>query len=234
MKHLKIAVWCAWAAVMMLTRPSCAAEPTAFPEAIQGKIPPSCVVRIFALDDKTNSRSSGTGTLVSPIYVVTAAHVVGAKDAKVEVLFHPTWDVVTGKVLEVSSTDGDKGYDVALIQLDKPRSETPMPLGGKAVLGGLSIQGYSHGPYTNQSGTYFTLDTSARWGLIRGAQARNGDSGGPVVQNGKLVGILWGSIPNQTWFTPIENVVKVLPQLTTKPEPPENKNEEHRPRQYSL
>ncbi|TXH59133.1 MAG: serine protease [Desulfurellales bacterium] len=212
---------------------SMGAAPTAFPETIEGKIPTPAVVRIFAPDDKTESRSSGTGTLVSPVYVVTAAHVVGEKGSAVEVLFHPSWDVVTGKVIELSRTEGDKGYDVALIQLDKPRSETPMPLGTKATLGGLSIRGYSHGPYTEQTGTYFTLDTTSRWGLIRGAQARNGDSGGPVVQNGKLVGILWGSIPDQTWFTPIEHVYKVLPQLGKEP-PKKEDDAKTAPRQYSL
>jgi hypothetical protein len=102
------------------------------------------------------------------------------------------------------------------------------------------IQGFSHGPYTEQIGTYYTIDQTKRWGIIKGAQARNGDSGGPVTQNGALAGVLWGSAEDRTWFTPIEFLYELYPELfktdgSDEAAPQEEKEDAQRIRiKYSL
>lgn len=221
-------------AVLLLAVPAFAGPPTAFPESVKGAKPPAAVVRIYAFDTEDSTRNSGTGTLIRNDIVVTASHVVGGKeDARVEILFFTDWSVVLGKVIAVSPNNAD-GRDVAIIQLDNPRPETPMPLASKAVLGSVQVMGFSHGPYTRQDGVYYTLDKSGRWGMIRNAQARNGDSGGPVVHNGKLVGVLWGSAEKTTWFTPVEFLYELYPDLTKTDETREVQDAPYKPFEYII
>lgn len=204
--------------LLLLVAPAAAAPPTPFPIVTEGGTrPPAYLVRIFNADEEGN-RSLGTGTLVSSDTVITAAHVVDGKvGVKIEVMFFTDWSVAIGEVVDISVNEGyeegDTGHDVAVIHLLGKRKEKPLPVAGKAIKGEVMIEGYAHGPYLSATGNYYTPDTSGRWGVIRDAQARNGDSGGPVIQNGKLVGVLWGSATGHTWFTPIETIIKLFPEL---------------------
>lgn len=229
--------------LLFLTATAACAPPTPFPSPIEvGTQPPDYLVRIFKADEEGN-RGAGTGTLISPDIIVTASHVVDGKiGAEVEVLFFTDWSVVTGKVLDLSANDGYEedavGHDVAVIKLDKPRKETLCEVAEKAVKGKVTIEGFAHGPYLSAEGVYYTHDTSERWGVIRGAQARNGDSGGPVLQNGKLVGVLWGASDGYTWFTTIEKIIELFPELV-KPTKDPKTNDKAKPRftpriKYSL
>lgn len=203
----------------LLVNTACSAPPTPFPAEVKGGThPPAYLVRVYQADDEGN-RSAGTGALISGNIVLTASHVVDGKiGSKVEVHFFSDWSVVTGEVMDVSKNDGygegAVGHDVAVIKLDEPRKEKPLPVLAKAVKGDVSIEGYAHGPYLRQEGgVYYTHDTSARWGVIRSAQARNGDSGGPITQNGKLAGILWGASEGYTWFTTVEKIIELFPEF---------------------
>lgn len=211
---------------LLLVGPVLAAPPTPFPSPIEGgKSPPSYLVRIYHVDEEDN-RSAGTGTLISSDIVLTASHVVDGKiGSKVEVMFYTDWSVVVGTVMDVSVNDGYEedsvGHDVAVIKLDKPRSETPMPVGKTATKGPVEQEGFSHGPYLRTKGFYYTHDTSHRWGVIKATQARNGDSGGPIIQDGKLVGVLWGASNGYTWFTTIEKIIELFPEFVRPTEKPD-------------
>lgn len=222
-------------AVLLLAVPAFAGPPTIFPESISGTNPPPSVVRVYAFDEEDSTRNSGTGTLIRNDIVVTASHIVEGKEgARVEILFFTDWSVVLGKVIAVSPNNDTDGRDVAIIKLDNPRSETPMPLATKAALGSVQVMGFSHGPFTRQDGVYYTVDTTKRWGMIRNAQARNGDSGGPVVQNGKLVGVLWGSAEKTTWFTAVEFLYELYPDLKKTEETREVQDAPVKPFEYII
>jgi S1-C subfamily serine protease len=168
----------------------------------------------------------GSGVLVAPDLILTCNHVVNDRlNSKIEVLF-PNWDVVIGDVIKVNGK-----HDVALIKLKEPRK-------GYIQLGPtprfkdtLTIRGFGYGPYLRQTGTYIRDDADHRGGsaVIRGAQARLGDSGGGVEdRNGKLVGIMWGATDGYTWFVRIDKIIKVLPQIVTasiEPDPDEKPEE---------
>lgn len=171
-----------------------------------GVAPPSAVVRIYAEDAET--RSSGSGTLIGPDLVITCNHVVKDRSGSTVEVHFPNWDVVVGEVIK-----SDKDYDLALIKLKQPRSEKPPALGALKRNDKVTIHGYAYGPYLSQEGEYYIDDKTGKWGLIRGAQARQGDSGGTVMRGSEFVGVLWGARPNETWFTPIDNILKAFPEL---------------------
>lgn len=191
------------------------APPTPFPTSIKGEAPPDHVVRLYVLEE--DARSSGTGVLIANDLVITCNHVIKdkTKDSQVEVQFC-NWDVVVAKVESVSAE-----YDLALLRLTSPREESPLPPGKLALNDTVTIQGYGYGPYLAQTGSYYVNDKTGKWGLIKGAQARSGDSGGAVVKDDTLVGILWGARPNETWFTPIGNIGVAFPELKKIEEEPQ-------------
>jgi len=212
MKHLL--------ALLLLVAPAYAAPPTTFPQLLKAATPPGYLVRIYQIDSD-GDRSAGTGALISKDLILTASHVVDGKvGSKVEVLFLSDWSVVLGEVIKVDPNDGagpeGKGHDVALIKVP-PRKEKPIPIAVIASKGPATIQGYAYGPYLKQTGDYYSLDTTSRWGIIKNAQARNGDSGGPVTQGGALIGVLWGASDNHTWFTPIQKIVVLIPEIRSTP-----------------
>jgi S1-C subfamily serine protease len=180
------------------------APPTPFPQQIKGSPPPDYIVRIYVEEDR--ARSAGSGALILNNVVITCNHVVkDSKDGQIEVMF-TNWDVVLGKVTAV-----DKDYDLALITLNVPRKELPARFGPAPSVGDtLTIQGFGYGPYLAQTGTYKSIDKTEKWGIIKGAQARSGDSGGPVIKDGRFVGVLWGASENHTWFTPIDKIINAF------------------------
>jgi S1-C subfamily serine protease len=157
---------------------------------------PQCV-RVL-VEDK-NGRSSGSGAYVESLrlaecLVVTCYHNI--KDRKtddVEILF-PNWQLISGSVVKV-----DRRLDVAIIQLAQTPTCKPLPV-STDLTAKLTIHGYGYGPYKQQTGS---LGTAGKWRKVIGAAARSGDSGGPVInERGEFVGVLWGSVDGETYFTP--------------------------------
>ena len=206
MKYLLYLCFC-----FAIASPAESAPKTPFPTKVKGEMPPAYTVRLFV--EENRSRSVGSGVLIAPDLVLTCNHVVNDRlNSKIEVLF-PNWDVVIGDVIKVNGK-----HDVALIKLKEPRE-------GHILLGPtprfkdtLTIRGFGYGPYLRQTGTYIRDDADHRGGsaVIKGAQARLGDSGGGVEdKNSKLVGILWGASNGHTWFVRIDKIIKVFPQIVT-------------------
>lgn len=184
---------------------------TPFPSESIGSPPPPAVVRVYVLEK--DARSSGSGTLVTPDTIITCNHVVKDRSKDdVEVMFG-NWDVVIGKVIKV-----DANYDLALIKLNAPRTEKPMALASCQLGDEVAINGFGYGPYLEQTGKYEEQDTTKKWCIVKGAQARSGDSGGPVTKDGEIVGVLWGAAKDQTWFTNGGEIIKLFPELVLAPQ----------------
>ena len=224
--------------LLALAPPACGAPPTEFPALLESSPPPSYMVRLFQAD-KEGNRSAGSGALISDTLILTAAHVVDqGVGSKVEVLFLSNWEVVLGEVVafEASTSAGPdgQGHDIALVRVES-RAETPIPIGAIAAKGDSTVHGFAYGPYREAVGNHYTWDVTSRWGVIRDAQARNGDSGGPITQKGKIVGVLWGASDGYTWFTPIQKIAAIFPQVKTQPLKQLNKVKNANPRIiYSL
>lgn len=226
--------------LLLFASTAIAAPPTPFPQESAASKPPPYLVRLYFANED-GDRSMGTGTLIAPNLVLTASHVVDGKiGAKVEVMFFTDWSVALGEVMDVSANDGYEegavGHDVAVIRLLTDRKDTYLPVAKEAVKGDVLVEGYAHGPHQRIKGVYYTHDRSNRWGVIRGAQARNGDSGGPIIQNGKLIGVLWGASDGYTWFTTVEKIIELFPEFvkpTEDPKADEQPKVRRRPK-YSL
>jgi len=181
-----------------------------FPQPSIGEAPPAHIVRVFVLEK--GARSAGSGSLVAPDLILTCNHVVKDREKDVVEVMFGNWDVVTGKVLKVDTT-----YDLALIKLDAPRAEAPATITSATMGDDVTINGFGYGPYLAQKGIYKERDKDNKWGIVKGAQARSGDSGGPVMHDGKVVGVLWGASEGWTWFTAGDELLKTFPELRADP-----------------
>lgn len=165
---------------------------------------PQCV-RVIVKDKDT--RSKGSGAYIAPRIIVTAWHVV--KDRKsddVEVLF-PDWQLVAGKVVNT-----DSRLDVAIIRLNEsPKGVKPLELSPGLKDGEpMSIQGYGYAPYKQSWGVLSSVRYGS-WRKVVGADARSGDSGGPIIDSmGRYCGTLWGSVDGETYFTPSQTIEKMF------------------------
>lgn len=173
---------------------------------------PQCV-RVLVKDKDT--RSEGTGALIGPKLIVTAYHVVKERESDaVEILF-PDWVLIEGQVIIE-----DRGYDVALISLVKEHTWIkPFEMGQLKPGMPLSVQGYGYGPYKQSWGVLSDKRYGAKswkWCLVKGALARQGDSGGPVIDAyGHYVGTLWGSgdAYKGTMFTPVGAIQRIYSSI---------------------
>ncbi len=146
-------------------------------------------------------RSAGTGTLIASDgeqgIVLTAAHVIGSNSQATAVW--PDGYKSTGRVLCVETRD-----DIAAFAVIPPADAVVLPLAGDdewpragdtvelCGYGGSNsgterlrhwsavAQGYAE----SRSGRHHTLSVAT--------QTISGDSGGPMVKNGKVVAVLWG------------------------------------------
>lgn len=194
-RYHKVIFWLVVAVVFaMLAATIKGAEPKPTP-------PPWCV-NIKVVDSVfrgMESRSWGSGSLVSPSLVITNNHVVRDRknDDSVTVYF-PNGDEVAGKVIKT-----DKTLDLAAIRV--PSSLKPYVLLRSAPLRmgeTLTIHGYGDG-YQSASGVIEMFPGPVRgseeYVRITGAASTDGDSGGPMVcENGELGGVLFGSSGNTT------------------------------------
>lgn len=180
---------------------------------VNAAIPPANVVRVFVEDQ--DGQSVGTGILIRSDLIITNYHVVRDRAVKgrvgiVRVLF-PDWSVHIAKVIKT-----DKRWDLAALRI-KPVLLPPMEFGSQPKINEIVIVGgYGPGWYETDSGGvlkfYQPNRNAARDWIQIAAKARKGDSGGPILRNGKLVGVLFG-YSDGVYGTSIKRVCKFLKQI---------------------
>jgi hypothetical protein len=158
----------------------------------------AAVVRVIAGDGPV--KAGGTGTLIAidddgkTGIVLTAAHVVGSNR-----LATATW--AGGFSSSGSVLFAERGDDIAAFECAVPEGAVVLPLaesdqfpearstvelcgygGGSKTLRhwAAAVQGYAQGA----TGRHHTLSV--------GTETISGDSGGPIVQQGRVVAVLWG------------------------------------------
>lgn len=169
-------------------------------------VPPKNVVRVF-VEDRGDTMSAGTGTLVRPDLIVTNNHVVRDRGGVIRVLF-PDWSVSIAKVVKT-----DKRWDLAALKI-KPVKIPPMKLGKHPKVGDMvTVGGYGQGWYEKHDGkikAFYKPDAKAPGDLVNvDAMVRNGDSGGAIIGSGKLVGVLFGC-NDGTYGTDVGQVKRFL------------------------
>ena len=160
------------------------------------------------VSDKGGMISKGSGSLIQNRIVVTCNHVVVDREQDNVQVYFPGQGLFLGTVIGTDSV-----MDLAFIRLLRaPRCE---PFTVQVDLStDLTVQGYGNGVYRQQRGTLSNTRTVKGWRKVVDAEARNGDSGGPILDVcGDYVGTLWGSIGGETYFTPAQKVLEVLERI---------------------
>lgn len=176
--------------------------------------PPNFCVRVF-VTDRNGEHSMGSGTLLTPELVVTNWHVVkdAKRDTPVKVLF-PDWNTKIGKIIKVN-----KLWDIAAIAIQrtdvKPAIIGTVPKKNDS----LTVHGYGIGIPASSTGKLEGFVAPSRTGPtdiieIKGARVRQGDSGGPILNDKKeYVGTLFGGRSNYTMGTHVGRVKIILGSL---------------------
>lgn len=178
--------------------------------------PDPAVVRVSTHQPMTSYH--GTGTCVAwdgnTALVLTANHVVNERRVDKYTITFPEMGTY-----EATLVGQDRVKDLAALTVVVPDTEKPLipmaeqdPALGDEVM----IAGYGSGvksPYrafvgkVNETKKYdqgwYTVDTPAR----------SGDSGGPILAGGQLVGVLWGSLAGECYFSPITIVRDFVERL---------------------
>ncbi len=169
-------------------------------------VPPPQAVRVFV--EEGGGMSMGTGTLVRPDLIVTNNHVVRDRDGVIRVLF-PDWTVVAAKVVKT-----DKRWDLAALKIE-PVKIPPMKFGKHPKVGDIvTVGGYGSGWYEKHSGKiidFYKPDAKSPGDIVNvNAMVRSGDSGGAIIKDGELVGVLFGCSDDGTYGADIGQVRKFL------------------------
>lgn len=171
------------ALVLGLLASACASDP---PSAVVGVVVDACDPGIDV----------ASGAFVAPGIVLTAAHTLRGADAI---------EVRRGDRAVAATVVGfDPDLDLAYLRVDEPWPVTPMPVGSDHVRPGdigaawvVRDERVVQLPVTvvrrvriNTEDIYIEGETS-RSGFELRADIRAGDSGGAVVVDGRVVGVLW-------------------------------------------
>ena len=130
---------------------------------------------------------AGTAFLVDSAHLVTAAHVVDKSNRAV-------WDIPHGNSVLASVIWRDTARDLALLRLDHPQPNLPtIPIAaGKPPIGAtVEICGYG-GPTRKLRHFYSKVRQDAGSHAVSHSTLLSGDSGGPVIYQGKAVGVVHG------------------------------------------
>ena len=163
--------------------------------AVESAKPRAAVARIIVAEQ--GGRSYGSGTLVDVRdrygLVVTNWHVVRDAAGPIEVVF-PDGFRSPARALKV-----DRDWDLAALVIWRPPVE-PVPIAPAAPRPGheLTIAGYGSGNYREATGRctkYYQPTVKHPHELVElSAEARQGDSGGPIFNTrGELAGVLFGA-----------------------------------------
>ena len=191
-----------------------------------------CVVAVHSHIDggATHRIIRGTGTVIDNCndqqLVLTCCH-----------LFDEPFEVITCKLpkgLETQATliDFDESYDLAAVAIPHVGvepingSSVDVPIDSKVTASGLASD-----KFRAISGTVTQYTVAKRFGsritcaLMAGNErgARQGDSGGPVVQDGEIVGVITGSLGNDTYFTYGGPLRKFIQKVRARRSPPTTK-----------
>lgn len=150
-----------------------------------------------------NDQLIGSATLISPIHVLTAAHVVDGDNAACFVANDISYRIKQIRIHELASVAGRYLVDVALVTLEYPVAEKPIALwegASRSIKQGekLTIVGYGGGHkkksisgdfwyYGVLLGDSFNFKLLCYFGTVW-----FGDSGGPVMleSTGELIGVV--------------------------------------------
>ena len=169
--------------------------------------------------DCVDSWIYGSGVLVansdSRGLVVTNWHVITC-DAKSRVR-KITVILSDGRKLRAKLLKADRAWDLAALEIP-PTGLTAIELAGRPARPGepCTIAGYGpKGVYREAAGQcvrYLSPDGKLpREDIEVSATARQGDSGGPILNGqGSLAGILWGTRPGETFGASVQRVRKFL------------------------
>lgn len=176
-------------------------SPEAFADFLGSGHPPHpAVVRVVAPEG--SGTAMGSGVLVDANdtqgLVLTNWHVIRGATSAVLVQF-PDGFQSAGRVIR-----HDEPWDLAAIVIWRPRA-APVPIAAAPPLIGepLTINGYGKGPFRSEAGPctqYLAPGTGYPLEFVElEAQARQGDSGGPILNaRGEVAGILFGRADGRT------------------------------------
>lgn len=166
------------------------------------KTPHPGVARIIA--QEKDGASFGTGSLIfaqgDQALVITNWHVVrDANPSSIYVFF------ADGFQTAATVVKADRDWDLAALSVRKPPTATPISIARTAPRAGdwLCIAGYGSGDYRAAAGRctqYVSPGMNLPYEMVEvGAEARQGDSGGPIFnEQGELAGVLFGSAQGTT------------------------------------
>ncbi len=185
---------------LAMTIALCAASAAWAQYAQSGQSPHPAIVRIIAPERNGVSYGSGALIAVSDTYglVITNWHVVRDAAGPIWVAF-PNGFSSAATVLKT-----DRDWDLAALAIWRP-NVTPLPVATQAPQPGerLTIAGYGNGWFRAVSGQcvqYVSPGSNQPFEMLElSAPARNGDSGGPILNDrGEIAGVLFGSAFGQT------------------------------------
>lgn len=194
-------------------------RPTALPASYT---PHPAVARVYAAE--TGATSSGSGTLVAVNQqyglVLTNWHVVRDAEGEITVVF-PDGFRSSARLLKV-----DRDWDLAALAIWRPRT-TPISIASIPPQPGdpLTIAGYGQGQYravTARCTQFIAPGPNQPYEMIEvSAQAREGDSGGPILnQRGELAGVLFGAARGTTAGSQSQRVRTFLADVWPAPTSP--------------
>lgn len=168
------------------------------------------ICRIYV--DEPGGRSLGSGTLIGKDeqsgLVITCFHLFRESQSGIRCIF-PNGESFQGTLLAT-----DQKFDLAAIAI-KPPSIQPIPLAVESPTVGETMHsaGFGSNHHIAINSASVVPDYFKPTGFVIGGVARQGDSGGPVINDrNELAGVLWGSDGNTVHASGLEPIGVVLTQ----------------------